>query len=336
METGFTVQNITNWCICTIVAYIMVTGLGIIQPCAISWGQKQLVESFLIINFISWGTQKSTKLKQRDQNSDARSNDQEAEKRNNRLLLRDGSKYLVHHQDVVRSIVLKYVASGLYNSSETDDVIQYINECMLTGVLKKIQSQYKPWRCNKTYFYKIVSNLCLQYAKNRVKRNRYEKIVDFTVAQFGIQETISTEIILREIYRKLGILLNRYGSNRPRIELLLKISLRVGITKDDVLQCYPSCCRKILGKFLLSFNHAEFYRLAKDGEVYRQLVTLMTELEGKNKSGDAIRKFVNSKFDEIADILNKPPINAALTRETAKLLLEYYYAEFPESLEKTI
>ena len=305
--------------------------MGSVRPYLISGVQPQLYESFPIIIIKCRAIQKSSKLKQRDPDSAARSKDSETEGRKNRVLFRDPSRYLEHHQHVIRSVVQKYAASALYDGSEAEDVMQYINERMLTGVLKKIQEQYRPWRCHKAYFYKIVRNLCLEYAKKNANRKRHEMKVDYTHAQFGIQETISAEIALGEIYRHLGILLNRYGSNRARIELLFKISLRVGITEDDVLRCYPLCNETVLNKFLTFFNHCGMHRTAKYAEIYEQLITLINELEGLHKSADSVRKFLNSKLDEIIRVMNIPPINAAMSRDTAKQLLETYYLGFLDS-----
>jgi len=243
------------------------------------------------------------------------------------LLYRDAPAYLEKNQFVIRAIVLKYTGSGLFTSSEVEDVIQHINECMLTGVLERMQSQYKPVCRLQTYFSKIVSNLCLDYGEKWTRRNVQEKKVDFTRAELATHETTSAEIALNEMYEQIEILLKLYGSKRPLIELLLKISLRLGITEDDVLRCHPDCDKKLLNKFLLYFKQDGARRMAKDAEMYGQLLPLVNELQGSNKSADALRKFIDTKFAEISEILNSTPINAALTRDTVKILLEKYYSE---------
>ncbi|TVQ08237.1 MAG: hypothetical protein EA364_15740 [Balneolaceae bacterium] len=328
MEAVVIVMDNKYWGTCAIIAFLMMAGISSIRSHLISGDQPQPFSSLFIFNYRCCEIQKLLIQKQCDPDSG------DVEK-NNSLLFRDASTYLERNQSVIRSVVLKYAASGLFARSEVDDAIQYINERMLTGVLIKMQAQYKPWRCLKAYFYKIVSNLCFEYARKRVKPHLLEKKVDFTHAQFAIQETISADIALAEIYRQLGILLNRFGSNRPRIELLFKISLRIGIAEDDVLRCYPSCSKKMLNIFLSSFSNSGVHRLAKDTEIYARLIVLVNNLEGKRKCADALRKTVDTKLDEIAGGLNKPPIKAAMTRETAKLLLENYYSVFPESMEKT-
>jgi hypothetical protein len=331
VKAGYKFQNIRNWCTCTIFFYLMMAGTGTIQPTMAGFGQPQLFESFLIINFRYRAIPKKTRLKQRDPNSAVNRKNPESEENNNRLLFQDPSKYLEHHQHVVSSVVQKFAASGLYDRSEAEDVMQYIHERMLTGVLKKIQEQYRPWRCHKAYFYKIVRNLCLEYAKKNANHNRHEMKVDFTHAQFGFQENTSAEIALSEVYRQLGMLIKRYGTNQARLELFFKISLRVGITEDDVLRCYPSCDETVLNKFLSSFNYSGMHRTAKYAEIYEHLAKLINELEGLHKSADSVRKFLNSKLDEIIRGMNIPPINAAMTRDTAKQLLEAYYSEILDS-----
>jgi DNA-directed RNA polymerase specialized sigma24 family protein len=327
MEAVVIVRDNKYWGTCTIIAFLMMAGMSSIRSHLISGDQPQPFSCLFIFNVNCCEIQKRLMLKQRDPDSGD-------ERKKNRLLFRDASKYLEHHQSVIRSVVLKYAASGLFAKSEIDDAIQHINERMLTGVLIKMQAQYKPWRCLKAYFYKIVRNLCFEYARKRVKHNWHEKIMDFSYAKFSIQESISADIALAEIYRQLRILLNRYGSKRARVELLFKISLRIGITEDDILECYPSCTGDMLNGFLSSFNHSGVHRMAKDTELYERLIVLVNQIEGKSKCADALRKTVNSKLDEIAGALNKPPVNAALTRETAKLLLENYYSVFPESWGK--
>jgi RNA polymerase sigma factor (sigma-70 family) len=258
------------------------------------------------------------------------------ERENIELLFRDASEYLERNQSVVRCIAMKFKGSGLFTGCQIDDVVQHVNERMLTDVLEKMKSQYRPLCRLQTYFSKIVRNLCLEYAEICNKRNLQERKVDFSRAQIGTQETTSAEVAFAEIFKQLEALMKLYGSRRFRIELFFKISLRLGITEDDVLRCYPTCSKTMLNKFRSSFYHTSARHITKDSELYARLIPLVNELEGTGSTADALRKCVNRKFDEIADILNVSPINAALTRETVKLLLEKYYLEFPRSTEKTI
>ena len=258
------------------------------------------------------------------------------EREETELLFRDASAYLERNQPVVRCIAMKFKGSGLFTGCQIDDVIQHVNERMLTDVLEKMKSQYRPICRLQTYFSKIVRNLCLEYAEICSKRNLQESKVDFSRAQIGTQETTSAEVAFAEIFKQLEALLKLYGNRHPRIELFFKISLRLGITEEDVLRCYPACSQNILDRFMLSFNHTGTPRMTNNAEVYSQLITLVNKLEGTNNTADALRKCINKKFDEIAEILNVAPINAALNRETVKLLLEKYYSEFPKSSGKTI
>ena len=258
------------------------------------------------------------------------------ERERTELLFRDASAYLECNQPVVRCIAMKFKGSGLFTGCQIDDVIQHVNERLLTDILEKMKSQYRPMCRIQTYFSKIVRNLCLEYAEICNKRNLQERKVDFSRAQFGTPETTSAEVAFGEIFEQLELLLSLYGNRRPRIELFFKISLRLGITKEDVLRCYPTCSKIMLDNFMLSFNHTGTPRITKDAEVYMRLIPLVNELEGTESTADAIRKCVNRKFDEIAEILNVAPINAALNRQTVKLLLEKYYSEFPKSSGKTI
>jgi len=252
------------------------------------------------------------------------------------LLFRDASEYLESNQCVIRCIVLKFAGSGLFTGCQIDDVIQHVNERLLTDILEKMKSQYRPMCRIQTYFSKIVRNLCLEYAEICNKRNIQEMKVDFSRAQFGTQETTSAEVAFGEIFEQLETLLCLYGNRRPRIELFFKISLRLGITEEDVLRCYPTCSKDMLDKFMLNFNHSAARRKTKDAVVYTRLIPLVNELDGRGCTADALRKSIHRKYDEIAEILNVAPINAALTRETVKLLLEKYYSEFPKSSGKTI
>ncbi len=163
------------------------------------------------------------------------------------LLYSAPAEFLENNQAVIECIVLKFVGSGLFKEDEKDDVIQYINERLLSGVLEKMQEQYNSSFYLKTYFSKIVCNLCLQYSKTLIKRKDAEKNVDFSQIQIPTGETISKNIVYQEIYEHLHTVLPLYGKRRPRLELLFKISLKIGITKWDVLRCYPDCSRELRG-----------------------------------------------------------------------------------------
>jgi len=252
------------------------------------------------------------------------------------LLYRDSVAFLENHQSVIKTIVMKFVGSGLFKYNETEDVIQHINESLLTGVLEKMQVQYNPAYNLQSYFSKIICNLCLQYAKKEFKRNIHRKSVDLSYVQIATDETITDGIALGEMYEHLNTLLSLYGERRHRIELLLKISLGIDISKEDVLRCYPNCSAKTLKNILIYFEHPNEHGPSSRTAIYEKLIPFVNELEGANNMADTLRKFVDRNLDEFAEILSIPPINAALTRETMIIFLEKYYSEFPKPNKKVI
>lgn len=246
------------------------------------------------------------------------------------LLRRDPSAFLETHQSMIRGIVMKYMASGLFRNDETDDVYQYINERLLTGVLEKMRNQYNSSYYIRTYFSKIISNLCLQYANMEGRRNLLQRNVDFSDVDVSTDETITADIVLKEMYEHLVTVLALFGTKRPRLELLMKITLKIGISRDDILRCYPDCKAESMQRLLAQFQTPDQYSSSSLTVIYETLIPLLNELEGKQNTADALRKWVDSKLDEIAEILNVPPVSAALNRETVKILIEKYYREFPK------
>ncbi|TVQ12002.1 MAG: hypothetical protein EA364_09370 [Balneolaceae bacterium] len=170
------------------------------------------------------------------------------------LFFRDSSSYLEKQQSRIKAIVLKFVRSGLFRYNESRDVIQHVNERLLTGLFDKMQAQYNRSFKLQSYFSKIVCNLCLEFAKKEGRRRAHEKNTDFGRFQISSDESIMAGLVLREIYRHLDTLFAFYGRKRHRIELFFRILLRTGISERDVRRCYPHCSDDMLGQFLLSFE----------------------------------------------------------------------------------
>jgi DNA-directed RNA polymerase specialized sigma24 family protein len=246
------------------------------------------------------------------------------------LLHRNPSVFLEDHQSMIKRVVWKFTASGFLKDSEKDDVVQYINERMLTGILQKMREQYKPSYNLKTYLYKILINLCQQYVNHEDKRNILRTNVDLSHVNVPSDDTIFSNIILCEVYEYLHTILRLYGKHRYRLELLLKITLKIGISDDDILRCYPHSDTETLKRFLTGFEHPELYCSSSLTTIYQTLIPLLNDLEGKKNTADSIRKWVDAKLDEIVEILNVSPIDTALSRETVKILIEKYYREFPK------
>ena len=88
------------------------------------------------------------------------------------LLRSDPHAVILKYQETVKIIVKKYILSGVFGSSDFEDILQEINMALLAKI-PAMQSHYNGLSLFKTYFSVIVRNICM---KEHAKINKEPKI----------------------------------------------------------------------------------------------------------------------------------------------------------------
>lgn len=241
------------------------------------------------------------------------------------LLYKDPNAFVEAHQETVSIIVNKLIRSGFFAYQERDDLVQFINESLLTDKIAKMQKQYKPEYFVVTYLSKIIHNLCLEYSRKFRKAGPEESTADISQLEISDDETISRHIMIQEEGYRLDSILKMYYKEHKRIEIFLRVFFGIGINRADILQLYPQAGEQEISAVLEICNPSSDAETKTDKELYETLTKLMNKYEEKQKSPDALRKWLHVKMAEIIELLNGDPKTANYDKETLKILFQFKY-----------
>ena len=238
------------------------------------------------------------------------------------LLHRDPHTLLVAYQETIKIIVKKYIEGGMFRASEFEDIVQEIN----AGLLPKIpsmQAHYNGISLFRTYFSVIVRNMCLRMYRTR---KREIEIVEEKEDDARGQNVIENMYLIEDLRRRFKEVLGLYGKQTGKLMLCLKIYYRIPLVSQEILNWFPHLSLNDRQTLLDRFGVG--YEPMSDSEVYGILSPIMNREENKTNSVDALRKWTDSKIEEIIEVLNGEPKRSAHTKETLKILVDDYFSPF--------
>jgi hypothetical protein len=240
-------------------------------------------------------------------------------------LLRTNPEGLVlKFQDMIRTIVGKYVSSGMFDHESFEDVVQSVNTTLLKNV-RRAQVQYNGSTLVRTYISAIVRNICLQLhhiEKRNLPTERFEED-DFPRSnQIEEKLTIAHSIA---VFRAILQQFDRHAK-LPRLLLCLKLWYRIPLNAGDVLRWYPKCSEADLHCLLESFGTS--YDHLPNREIFRIFTPFANKAHHKENTDDAIRRWTLSKITEILELLNGSPPTASFDEESLRPLVEDYFSPF--------
>ena len=237
------------------------------------------------------------------------------------MLHSDPRGLVLRYQETVRIIVKKYTASGLFKPADFEDVVQEINASLLAK-MPMMQVQYNGISLFRTYFSVIVRNICLKIHE-RSKRN-FEVDIE-TIGEMGFNSVEDRTAIEQEI-RRFRAILGLYRKQRPKLLLCLKVRYRIPVSSEDLAGWYPHLPSDDVTTLLEHF--AGDYDGVGDREIYKTLMPIVNRLERKHSTPDALRKWTDSKIQDILGFLNGPPSRTKHTPETLKILVDDFFSPF--------
>jgi DNA-directed RNA polymerase specialized sigma24 family protein len=238
------------------------------------------------------------------------------------LLRNDFGGLIVKYQATVRIIVGKFVASGLFRQSETEDIVQAVNDSLLQKI-PQIRSQYTGSTLIRTYLSSIIRNVCLKefHARKRAPPN-----IPLDEAGIGRPDGPFDRALIREEITRFRDILRMYHGEVPKLLVCLKLYFRLPITRHDVLDWYPRCSKRDHEFLLESFGGN--YDDLLETDVFRLFSTVINKAEGKRNRPHAIQRWTNKRVNEILELLNGDSPASAHNRETLKILFENYVRPF--------
>jgi len=240
------------------------------------------------------------------------------------LLRTNPQQLIVKYQIMVEIIAKKYVASGMFAASDLDDVVQSVNESLLTK-LPAVQRLYNGTALLKTYLSGIIRNVCLKlYHRNM----QGVKTVQLDESIHSDPDGLTDTQLIDHAVSRFRVIIDLFHSQKPRLLFCLKLYFRVPIAVQDIRSLYPQCTSTDLGRFLGPFRGN--YERMNEYEIYETVTPIMNKYEGKSNSADALRKWTNSKIQEIILILNGNPPRFNFDKETLQILVEDHFSPFLE------
>jgi len=239
------------------------------------------------------------------------------------LLFNDPGGFVEAHQKTIQYVVNKFVLSGFFTYHDRDEVVQYVNEKLLTGKIEKMQKLYNRNYYVVTYLSKIIHNLCLEYSRKFRSRSRENTEIDISTLDITENADANSNIIIEEESRRLDAILSMYNKSRPRVELFLKILCGVGFREDDILSLYPEANRKDVERLVHQCTPASDHDKKTDKELFGSLTNFINKYDRKKNTADALRKWIAAKIDEIIQLLNGEPKTSHYNKETLKILFQF-------------
>jgi DNA-directed RNA polymerase specialized sigma24 family protein len=238
------------------------------------------------------------------------------------LLRTDFGRLIAKYQGIVRIIVDKYVASGLLRQSETEDIVQAVNDSMLQR-MPQIRSQYIGSTLLRTYLSSIIRNVCLKefHARRRIPHD-----IPLDEANIGRPDRLLDRALIREEIARFRKILGVYHGELPKLLICLKLHFRLPITKQDLLDWYPRCGKRDLEFLLESFGGN--YEGLLESEVFRLFTHVMNRAERKRNRAHAVQRWTNKRVNEVLELLNGDSPARAHNRETLKILFENFVCPF--------
>ncbi|REL38391.1 hypothetical protein DYD21_00075 [Rhodohalobacter sp. SW132] len=243
------------------------------------------------------------------------------------LLYKDEAGFLLAAAPVIDKVVNRFVNNGFIPRQDRSQLMSHIHESLLDGKISAMRSQFNGQSLVSTYLTRIVYNLCVRYGKKNRKYNQVNQFRADELHQRISGDDPHKESVLIQETERLNYLITLYGEKSGRLVLLLKMVLRLKITREDVLNPYPHAEQDLAESLMDEYHQLIAEPGLTDQNLFAGISPGINRLDQKENSPDALRKWIASKLEELAAALNAPPSGAAFDKESVKLLAEQYFTK---------
>jgi len=234
----------------------------------------------------------------------------------------NANKLLTHYQFIIEASVAKFISRGFFQPQEKSELVQQINLDLLEKKIKKIQEQYNGSVFLRTYFSKVVYNLCLEIARSKKRQPKILDLDDLYNTATPSISALDQLAINDELLRLEGILKGLYPRKEKKI-LSLKLLLRIILKELDLTSfSHPETISEINNIRKHFFKN---YEDLSDKEVFSIAVRLFNKFENKSNDGDSLRKWTQILADKIISLLNGSPPLSRHDRVSLKILMRLYF-----------
>jgi len=241
---------------------------------------------------------------------------------------------LHHHTDKLLCIygpMIKAFVQAVHRSKQDhEEVVQDIMAEMLVSKIRSIRKNYEfTYRKGGTftaYFMAVVRNV--YHDRMRTNRNDPLRMLDpdddhpdsLPLPGDHDRDWMGRVVVVEECER-FDRILSLFYRLRPRLDLCLKLKFRVPVRQEDVLRCFARCRPRDIEIL------TDDYREVNDQMMYDAVVTVFNRYEPVKNLGDSLRKWVNTKSNEIIAHLNTAHGRAVYNDELLEYLVIAYFKE---------
>ena len=248
-----------------------------------------------------------------------------------RLLMEDPHKFIESHQLLIERTAYYFLKRGFISAQEVGDLIQSVNEKLLTDRLRKMQRQYNSSVKLRVYFTRIIYHLCLEILRSKRKEKRILVDSEFVEQTEDASQGILTNLIIEEEINRLHLILRLSFEEKAKLEIVLKLINHLPLNERDVKRYCPNLEAKEVHSLLERVNK-DCIKL-NNKEIFKRCNLLFNYCEHKNSTGDAVRKWLEPRINELLRLLNNrenPQDAAQYSKETLNILVRKYFEKKEE------
>jgi len=231
-------------------------------------------------------------------------------------------KLLTHYQPLIMATVSRFIARGFFQPEEKEELVQVVNLELLERRLSRMQTQFTGEVFLRTYFTRVVYNICVDQTRMRKREPRLLDVETLTASESAGMAPWQA-MALQDELRRWEAVLRLLPGNRIKNELCLQLFARVppsnsllGILESDVNRNSMKA---------MTDTFAEGYETLNDKEVFTPAARLFNDTENKNTDGDSLRRWTQLLADQCIEMLNGNPPVSSHSRESLRILIRLYY-----------
>ncbi|MCD6332577.1 MAG: sigma-70 family RNA polymerase sigma factor [Bacteroidales bacterium] len=230
-------------------------------------------------------------------------------------LHKNPGKLLIRYQPYIRMIIISYLNRGCGHRSDLEDMIQEVNRKLLER-MPRIRDRFNGKSCFKTYFSVVIRNVFLEEVR---KVHMVAEPPPTENYLNGLQDRPPGELVIRQEIERLQRAISLFGNEGPLIRLTLRFLFNIELTPDDLTGFQLTDETGDGHELLYALN--QFNSMLRK-ERLKVLSEILPRLGVKPRKPDALRKWFNSRFKGLLQLMNGDPPTSAYTGETLQILVE--------------
>jgi hypothetical protein len=140
-------------------------------------------------------------------------------------------------------------------------------------------------------------------------------------------------LVLAQELERFGKILKLFTQQRAKLELFLKLYFRIPVTLDDFRKYHPGIAMSIVDSVSRELS---MERELKDKDIYEIIAMVSLDANDKHASGEAVRKWIRNRVEEMIVLLNGKYHKRSHNRETLQILAEMYYERKDHLKDQTV